>query len=169
MNQKVFREESLARISEPEQLNDYIKVTSPSVWVVLGAVLVLLAAIVVWSFTGSLPTKVDTAGIAESGQLTCYLSQENAAKIRVGMEVRLSTGETGTVSAVEHTPLSEEEAAASVSGDYAVDALGLSQWNVPVTVQTDSQLEDGRVYPLSVVTDSIHPIEFLLDSQGDQA
>ena len=48
----VFREKSLDRIQSPEQLNDYLRVTNPTVWVLLAAVIVLLAGMLVWgSFT----------------------------------------------------------------------------------------------------------------------
>ena len=42
---ELFREKSLERVSSPEQLNDYIKVTTPSVWLVLIAVILLLVGI----------------------------------------------------------------------------------------------------------------------------
>jgi len=50
----IFRKTSLDRISSPEHLNDYIKVSNPSVWLVLAAVAVLLAAAVIWGFTAEI-------------------------------------------------------------------------------------------------------------------
>ena len=50
----IFREKSLERISEPEQLHDYIRMTSPSVWLILLAVIVLLAGVMVWGVFGKL-------------------------------------------------------------------------------------------------------------------
>ena len=49
----IFREKSMERMSSPEQLNDYIRVTTPSVWLVLIAVILLLAGILVWSIFGT--------------------------------------------------------------------------------------------------------------------
>jgi hypothetical protein len=49
MNENIFRKQSIDRISSPEQLNDYIKVSNPSIWIILTAVIVLLAAVLVWS------------------------------------------------------------------------------------------------------------------------
>ena len=49
----VYREKSLERVSSPEQLNDYIRVTTPSVWLVLAAVILLLAGMVAWSILGT--------------------------------------------------------------------------------------------------------------------
>ena len=51
----IFRKSSLDRISSPEKLNDYIKVSNPSVWIILGAVAVLLVAVIIWGATYELP------------------------------------------------------------------------------------------------------------------
>ena len=45
---KLFREKSLERIASPEQLNAYIRVSTPSVWLLLAAVVILLAGVCVW-------------------------------------------------------------------------------------------------------------------------
>ena len=42
----LFREKSMARVSSPEELNDYIRVTTPGVW------LILLLGMLVWSIFG---------------------------------------------------------------------------------------------------------------------
>lgn len=49
---KLFRDKSIEKVSSPEQLNDYIRVTSPSVWIVIIAMIVLLAGIITWSVLG---------------------------------------------------------------------------------------------------------------------
>ena len=43
MGSAIFRQRNLEKVSSPEQMNDYIRVSSPSVWMVLAAVIVLLA------------------------------------------------------------------------------------------------------------------------------
>ncbi len=42
-NTSFFRKKSLDRISSPEQLTDYLRVTNPGIWIFLAAVVVLLA------------------------------------------------------------------------------------------------------------------------------
>ena len=51
----IFRQKSIDRVSSPEQLNDYIRVTTPSVWLVLAAVVLLLAGMLAWSIFGTIP------------------------------------------------------------------------------------------------------------------
>lgn len=49
MEQQLYRKESVERVSSPEVLNDYLHVTSPAMWAVLAAVVLLLAGLFVWS------------------------------------------------------------------------------------------------------------------------
>ncbi len=48
----IFRKKSMERVSSLEALNDYIRVTTPSVWIVLIALVVLLAGMLAWSVMG---------------------------------------------------------------------------------------------------------------------
>ncbi len=52
--ESIFRAKSIDRVSSPEQLNDYIRVTTPPVWVALFAIILLLAGVFVWSLCGRL-------------------------------------------------------------------------------------------------------------------
>ena len=58
-NQTVFRKKTLDRISSPEQLTDYLRVTNPGIWVVLAAVILLLAGVFAWSMVGTLETEAE--------------------------------------------------------------------------------------------------------------
>ena len=52
----IFREKSMSRVSSPEALNDYIRVTTPSVWIVLIALVLLLVGMLAWSIFGTVET-----------------------------------------------------------------------------------------------------------------
>ena len=52
------------RISSPEQVDDYIRVTTPGMWLLVAAILILLAAIIIWGFAG----KLEVENIDENGQ-----------------------------------------------------------------------------------------------------
>ena len=49
---KLFREKNLERLESPEQLNDYLRVTSPGVWMILSAVVLLLIGVFIWGVFG---------------------------------------------------------------------------------------------------------------------
>ena len=53
----LFREKSLERVSSPDQLNEYVRVITPSVWLALLAVVILVAGLIVWNVLGTEPAK----------------------------------------------------------------------------------------------------------------
>lgn len=62
MKESIFRKKNLDRIASPEEMDDYMKVTSPGMWLVLGAMILLLAAAVIWSITARIETTVEVNG-----------------------------------------------------------------------------------------------------------
>ncbi len=50
MDNKLFREKSIQRISSPDDLGEYLRVTRPSVFVILIAATLILGGLFVWSF-----------------------------------------------------------------------------------------------------------------------
>ena len=51
-NNTIFRQKSIDKVSSPEKLDDYIRVTTPSVWVTLIAIVLLLVGGIVWGIFG---------------------------------------------------------------------------------------------------------------------
>ena len=49
---ELFRQKSMERISSPEELNDYIRVTSLPVWIILAGIVLLLVGMLVWGAVG---------------------------------------------------------------------------------------------------------------------
>ena len=60
----IFRKKSLERVTSPEQLNDYIMVTTPSVWIILAATLILIVGTLVWAVFGKIRVNTES-GIKE--------------------------------------------------------------------------------------------------------
>lgn len=65
MNSSIFREKSIERVSSPEKLDDYIRVTTPSVWITLAAIVILLVGVIAWGIFGELTVHNDD-GTAET-------------------------------------------------------------------------------------------------------
>ena len=64
-NTSVFREKSINRVSSPEQLDDYIRVTTPSVWLLLAAIILLLTGMLAWSVFGKVEAKAADGSVKE--------------------------------------------------------------------------------------------------------
>ena len=57
MSEPIFREKSIERISSPEKIDDYMRVTGVSMWLILAAILLMLFAAIIWSFTDRIEDK----------------------------------------------------------------------------------------------------------------
>ena len=66
----IFREKTMKRVSSPEQLNDYIRVTSLSVWIVLIALVVLLLGMLAWSVLGRIEVHNEDGSTQEIAPIT---------------------------------------------------------------------------------------------------
>ena len=107
MSESIFRKKSLDRVSSPEQLTDYIKVSSPSIWIVLSAVVILLISVLIWSVFGSIPDTVKQNALVQDGVAVCYVDSDTAMKLKAGMTTEIS-GTKGTVLEISDTPVSTD-------------------------------------------------------------
>ena len=74
MNKGLFRKKSIDKVSSPEKLDDYIRVTTPSVWITLAAILVLLVGAIIWGIFGELTIHNVDGTIEKIAPITFLLS-----------------------------------------------------------------------------------------------
>lgn len=95
MEQSLFRKESLKRVSSPEQLNEYLHVTSPASWVVFGVAILLIVSLLIWSSVTAVESYAAGKAVVEDGVLTLTFNDaKKAENIEIGMNVRV--GDTMT-------------------------------------------------------------------------
>lgn len=63
MKQSIFRQVALDRLSSPEQLDQAIEITNPRMWIALGACMMLMVSVGIWSVLGSIPTTASGLGV----------------------------------------------------------------------------------------------------------
>ena len=157
MNDKIFRKKSSDRMSSPEQLNDYIKVTNPGVWMALAAIVILLVGVCVWGVFGKLETKLSVAAVSRDGQTVLYVKEDNLSSVKGNMSVYIGD-ETYKVVSVSVQPVAVTE---EIS-EYArhTGELSIGEW--VYVVQIDGNMPDG-VYRAQIVTDSVSPLYFVFN------
>ena len=150
----LFRKTSLERISSPEELHDYMRVTSPRLWMLLSVVIALLIGFIVYASTArmenTMPVSVqvdtytvaDTDGTQFSGR-TVYADLEISylETLKPGMKLRVA-GEEGEINSLY----------------TSADRLG-----VLFSMNNEHfALPDGT-YEAEIVLESVTPISFLLN------
>jgi hypothetical protein len=134
----LYRKESMERIQSPEQLNDYLRITNPTIWVVLVAVILLLAGMLIWSSFANIDSFAAGTARVENGEMVVLFDDETlASRVEAGMAV--------TVGDVSST----------------VKSVGRSE-NGAVFALADTVLSDG-VYEARVVYKQTQVISLLLN------
>ena len=96
MEESLFRKNSMEHISSPEQLNDYLRVTSPAIWVVLIAVILLLAGMLVWASFANIDSFATGTAQVEDGRMVIHFDDEKLSeKVDAGMTAKV--GDTDSV------------------------------------------------------------------------
>ncbi len=136
---EVFRKETMERISSPEQLTGYLRVTKPGIWVVLAAVILLLAAMLAWSAVGVLETTTDAKVVVSDASTEIIVTGTLASSVQAGMPVRIA---------------SEEYTIASVETDEYGRTVAFARTDLP-----------NGIYDAKIVVEQTKPISFLLESR----
>ena len=156
-NNEIFRKKAVEKVSSPEKLNDYIHVTTPSIWIALLGIICILAGAIVWGFFGNIYSTVEGAGTVLDGNLTIYVSVSRRADIEEGMDISVNGTKT-FVREISHEPVRIDD---SVS-EYILDAAGLTPGDWAYKVEADTGLPNG-VYSVSITVEAIHPIKFVIN------
>ena len=135
----LFRQKAIDKMSSPDELTDYLKVTSPSVWAVLVAVVVLLAGLIAWACVGTLPTKADASVVVQGGAASVHVADSH--DIAEGMQLTISANEP------------QKRTIESVTADDSGRPVGHASVDLP----------DGT-YDGTLVVDETRAIDFLLQS-----
>ena len=155
---KLFREKTLEAAESPESLNDYLKVTSPGVWLVLAAIILLLIGGVLWGVFGRITTTVSVAVTSSGGQTAClvpYEAMQNALTRELVVTVEGREYSLNPDAKISTVIISEE------TSPYVRLAGNLNLGDVAVSVPFASELAEG-VYKGSLLTESLQPISLLL-------
>ena len=152
MGSQLYRRKSLDRISSPEELHDYMRVTSPRLWMILAAIIALLVGFLVYTSTATLenvmPIKVelenyewenDDGQVEKQTYVNCTLPISDLEVIQPGMTVRIA-GQQGTINSFY-----TDEDRVGLLFDMESEYLGLP---------------DGT-YDAELVLESTTPISFL--------
>ena len=92
----LFRKNSMESLTSPKQLTDYLHVTTPTVWVVMAAIILLLVGMLIWGSTAHIDSyAAGTAQVQDGRMIVVFDDSELAANVKAGMSV--TVGETSSL------------------------------------------------------------------------
>lgn len=163
------KSEALERVTSPDDLNQYIRVTSPSVWLVIGALYILLLVGLWWAMTGNILTTTSCQAIRDKQTAYGYLTIESAAGVAVGQDVLVTLGDSkieGQIIDVSPVPVSPAQAAETLGSPELAASVVPQNGGVQVTA---SLATEGREMPpgkalvqMEIVLSDVTPIQLVM-------
>ena len=138
MGEEIFRKKSLDKLKSPESLDECIKVTNPGVWLILAAVILLLAGACIWGAFGHIDSIVPVSVHAENGVLTGTATEENITSVKTGMTVHFA------------------------EYDATVESIEKQDGGYILTLTAKETVPDG-VYDGNIVIQSFKPFSFIFN------
>ena len=156
-NTKLFREKSIETIESPEALNDYLRVTSPGIWLILGAVVLFLTGVCIWGVFGHIDSTMDTAVVAQDGGVDCLVPKEAISGVLENPAVEIDD-----INYALKPSTLEPEIISEDTDIYVLLTGNLEVGQIVYRIPVDASLEEGT-YSGKVVTEKLTPISLLLN------
>lgn len=154
-----MEEKKLKKVDSPEQLNQYIRLSNPGVWILLIAIVVLLIGVCAWGFLGKIDTKINTVAISRDYNSYIYIKETDLEKVKTGMKVEIANNENKyEIVEIETTP----EKVTDELSEYArhLGNFQIGEW--VYKCKLNSSLREGT-YGANVVVESIAPMVFVIN------
>ena len=147
---------------QPGDLNQYIHLTSISLWLILGAVLVLVAGLTVWAFAAELPVTVKAVAVADGQSGVLYVPEDQISRIKADSELEISDVTTTVFGDIPNVDTSVP--AGDVLDEYQLSLAGFEKMQKVINVSIDVAIPEGS-YPASVIIENVRPIDFLFGGE----
>ena len=164
---QIFREKSIERIESPEAMDDYLRVTSPGVWLVLAAVVVFLTGVVFWGFFGHIDSTTSAAVICSGTEEAVCLVPQSALESAIEKRTVTIEGvdyELAPETLVPEVISEETNVYWLLAGNYQA---GEVVYRIPLAEVPETKAEGGGaaagVLSGSIVTEELTPVSLLLN------
>lgn len=158
-NSGLFREKNLERLETPEKLNDYLRVTSPGIWLLLVTVIVLLAGVCIWGVFGTIQATTPAAIVTQDGESIC-LVPESALNGAVNNRIVTVDGEEKELrpDTLEPIVISED------TNVYTILAGQLNVGDIVFPIALAEPMEEDGVVSGTLVTETLSPAELFFNT-----
>lgn len=154
-----MEEKKLKKVDSPEQLNQYIRLSNPGVWILLIAIVILLIGVCTWGYFGKIDTKISTVAISSDYKSYVYIKEIDLEKVKKGMKVEIVNNENKyEIVEIETTP----EKVTEELSEYArhLGNFQIGEW--VYKCKLNSSLSEGT-YSANIVIESIAPMVFVIN------
>ena len=158
----------MKKLHTADDMEQYVQITNPRVWIILAACAAMLMGLMVWVFFGTAATTVETSAVMLDGKTQSFLTYQEFQLIKTGDRAYINDA-PWTVSECSSVPLSRDEAFAMIGSDYLFDKLIKTDKSYLITFTPEqggsaSGESATSITPVSVIihTQAVPPIDLIL-------
>lgn len=142
------------KVNTPDDLNDYIKISNPSLWVVLIAIIIFLIGILVWGIFGKLYVTVTVPTYVNGGHAISLINDTDIDSIEEGKKIMINSVD-GII--VSKSSTKEKISDPSLFGISNTEAIS---YDSAYFATSNIDIGNGS-YEAEIVVDEVPPISFL--------
>lgn len=166
-NKKIKKQAQATNLSSPEELDAYIRISKPGVWIGLLAVVALLIGAFVWGFVGRLEVQVKSVSYVKEGGselLTTYINSRDFKNVQTNQTIRLDNGKEIPL---EHLDLKPVEIRID-EDTVPLEVRSKGNWSygeivyIATSDNTVTKIGSGA-YSSIVITGSMTPMSFVFN------
>lgn len=158
---EVFRKKALERRATPEHLDNYINVSNPSVWLILGAIIAFLAGVLAWGVFGSINDVQSCVVAVSGGHAVAYVDESHASALTIGDEVNIGAIQ-GHVVSVGSNAVRADSLDSDTRSHLGSDVAYLASAEIAI------DLPDGA-YDAQIVLETVNPVSLLFNNTSSSS
>ena len=152
---KLFRQQSIDRLSSPDDLNKYIKTTSPALAILILAVLIFLVGTLVWAIFGRIETKSEIGFSVIDNKAIAYIKEEEVSRITTSSFMSIDDTKF-SIAKISANPILADEN----SDQYLLHTSSISLGEWYYQIEAICSVENGY-HKGKIVYEIISPISFI--------
>ena len=118
----LFNKKAVEKLRSPDDLDRYLRVTSPGAWILVLAGIALLLGIAAWFFFGSVSDRVSFRGFFNGENICCLVDTETAIRVKPG-DAAYVDGRTEIVQHVEENYMTREDLKKQIGSDILIQTM----------------------------------------------
>ena len=152
---------ALDRLQSPDDLDHYLRMTTPGIWISVIACVAILLGIGVWAVFGSVSDHITLRGVAAMDGIVCFVDSDTALRIKEG-DFAYVDGVPETVTHVEEWAYDADRHSEVGLTDLEIrEMVGDIKMVHPVTISDSRNLAFKQSVQVTITVDQKTPLAMI--------
>ena len=156
-----FSRKAVGRLQSPDDLDKYLRIPTPGIWISIIACVAILLGVSAWAFFGSVADRITLKGAAGMDGIVCFVDTDTARRIKEG-DFAYVDGVAETVKYVVDTAVDVHLYKEEGITDLDIRQLaGETEMIHPVIISDSRKLESKTIVQVTITVDDKTPVSMI--------